>query len=98
MEKKASLEEKMAALGKEIPGVMGAFTELHREATKDGAISAKMKELMMVALSVGLRCESCIRFHVRAVVKHGASRQEILEATSSAILMAGGPALEIVHT
>ncbi|MEA3345962.1 MAG: carboxymuconolactone decarboxylase family protein [Chloroflexota bacterium] len=71
MEKRVNPEENMAALGMQIPKVMGAFVGLDEEATKDGAISAKMKELIALALSVALRCEYCIKFHVPAAVKQG---------------------------
>ena len=42
---------------------------------------------------MALRCEYCLWKHVPEAVKLGATREEILEAVSTAILMAGGPAI-----
>jgi alkylhydroperoxidase/carboxymuconolactone decarboxylase family protein YurZ len=44
----------------QLPEVMNAFSELHSEGVKDGALSFKTKELMMVGISVALRCEHCL--------------------------------------
>lgn len=78
-------------LGQEIPKVKKGFSQFSAEVIKDGALSAKIKEIMAVALAVGLRCEYCVRFHVPEAVKAGASRVEILEAAGVSMLMAGGP-------
>jgi AhpD family alkylhydroperoxidase len=87
------LEEKLGALGQELPDLMRGFKKVQKEAVKDGAISAKMKEVMLVAISVSLRCEVCIRHHLVAAIGLGASRAEIVEAVGTAINMAGGPAV-----
>jgi AhpD family alkylhydroperoxidase len=81
----------MEKLGEELPGVMKAFTELHVEVLSEGALSVKVKRLIMVGAAVALRCEPCIRVHVRGALEEGASREEILEAASAGILMGGGP-------
>ncbi|MDM7939099.1 MAG: carboxymuconolactone decarboxylase family protein [Methanothrix sp.] len=81
----------MAALEKEMPDVTKALKRLHDEVTKEGALDAKTKELILVAIAVALKCEYCLWNHVPMAAKLGASRQEILEATGAAILMAGGP-------
>ncbi|WP_440956700.1 carboxymuconolactone decarboxylase family protein [Methanosarcina sp. Mfa9] len=87
------MNEKMAAMTAQIPGVMNALGGLHSEVVRDGALSARTKELMMVGIAVALRCEYCLWKHVPEAVKMGATREEILEAVSTAILMAGGPAV-----
>lgn len=74
-----------------MPDVAKALKQLHDEATKDGALDTKTKELILVAIAVALKCEYCLWNHVPMAAKLGASRQEILEATGAAILMAGGP-------
>jgi AhpD family alkylhydroperoxidase len=90
---KIDMDEKAKALAAQIPKVMTALSGLHSEVVKDGALSAKTKELMMVAIAVSLRCEYCLWKHVPEAVKLGATREEILEAVSTAIVMAGGPAV-----
>jgi AhpD family alkylhydroperoxidase len=81
----------MDKLGEELPEVMRAFSALHEEALKEGALSVKTKRLIMLGASVAVRCEPCIRVHVNGALEEGASREEILEAASVGILMGGGP-------
>jgi AhpD family alkylhydroperoxidase len=88
---KIDMDERAKAMAEEIPGVMNALMGLHSEVVKDGALSAKTKELMMVGIAVAIRCEYCLWKHVPEAVKMGATREEILEAVSTAIMMSGGP-------
>lgn len=86
------LEDRLAQLGRELPGPMGGFARLHRKATEDGALSARVKELMALAISVTVGCEGCIAYHVHDSVAASATRQELLETIGVAVLMGGGPA------
>jgi len=85
------MQERLAALEREMPDVTKALTQLHDEAAKEGALDTKTKELILVAIAVALKCEYCLWNHVPMAAKLGATRQEILEATGAAILMSGGP-------
>lgn len=69
------------------------FWEFYESKQKDGALSAKFKELIGVALSVKAQCERCIVWHVKNAIDLGATRQEILEACEVAVVMSGGPGL-----
>ena len=93
MTEKINMDEKLKIMAGQLPEVMNALSGLHSEVVKDGALSARTKELMMVAIAVALRCEYCLWKHVPEAVKLGANRKEILEAVSTAIVMAGGPAV-----
>jgi len=75
------------------PGMMKGFAELGRAAMAEGVLDKKTKELIAVALSVAARCDPCIGFHVQALVKLGASRQELNEVLGVAVYMGGGPSL-----
>ena len=79
------------ALYKAIPDTMTAFQGLMKAASKDGALSGKVKELMALAISITVRCEGCIVFHVQNAIRHGASREEVAETIAVAIEMGGGP-------
>jgi AhpD family alkylhydroperoxidase len=83
----------LGKLGKELPGPMGGFAQLHKQAGADGALAAKIKELIALAIAVAVRCDGCIAFHTHDALKAGASRPEILEALGVAILMGGGPSV-----
>ncbi len=80
-------------LAKEIPGTVGGFGKLHKEALSEGALSTKMKELIALAISISTECEGCISFHVHDALRSGATRHEVLETIGVAILMGGGPSM-----
>jgi len=86
------LEERLTALGQELPGPLTGFARLHKKAIEDGALSRKTKELMALAVSVAMRCEGCIAYHTHDAIAAGATRPELLETIGVAILMGGGPA------
>ena len=75
------------------PEVMQSFSDLGRSATADGVLDAKTKELIALALSVAARCDPCIGFHAKALVKLGATRQELDETLGVTTYMGGGPSL-----
>ena len=78
-------------LFKAAPESMRAFQGLVTTVAKDGAISLRTKELMALAIAIAIRCEGCMLHHVNAALKHGASRQEVVETITVAIEMGGGP-------
>lgn len=83
----------LKTLRKGIPDTMQAFSTLAHAATRSGALDEKTKELIALALGVATRCDGCIGFHTEALVKLGATRQEVQETLGMAIYMGGGPSL-----
>ena len=73
------------------PEVMKAFANLAQAALSARALDSKTKELIALAISVAVRCDDCIAFHVKAAVEHGASRDEVAEVLGMAIYMGAGP-------
>jgi len=57
-----------------------------------GALDAKTKELLALALSVSQRCDGCIAAHARGAAEKGATTQEVAETLGVVLLMNGGPA------
>lgn len=88
-----SVSSNLATLRGSTPEVMKAFSELGRAATAHGALDAKTKELIALALSVAARCDPCIGFHTKALVQLGANRQEMDEVLGITTYMGGGPSL-----
>lgn len=86
------LEERLAQLGREIPGPMTGFARLHKKAVEAGALDAKTKELMALAIGIAVHCEGCIAYHTHDAVAAGATRPELLETIGVALMMGGGPA------
>lgn len=74
---------------KGLPDVMSLYAAFRKEAYKDGALSRKVKRL--IALTVGLqaRCTRCTIGQTRDAIDAGATKAEILEAVSIAVVMGG---------
>ena len=83
----------LSSLRTSTPDVMRSFGELGRAATANGTLDAKTKELIALALGVAARCDPCIGFHAKALVKLGATRQEVDETLGVVTYMGGGPSL-----
>ena len=87
------INEGLATLRQGQPATLQAFTQLSRAALAEGAISARHKELIALAIGISQHCSGCIAFHVKALVKLGCSRAEFDDALAVCIYMGGGPAL-----
>lgn len=83
----------MQKLGLVIPEVMQGFGALHEASLKPGALDTKTKELISLGIAITIRCDGCITFHVHDSLKAGATKEEIAETVSVAILMGGGPSV-----
>ena len=88
-----SVSARLKGLRASTPEVMKGFNDLGRAATAAGALDGKTKELIALALSVAARCDPCIAFHTQALVKLGATRQELDETLGVTTYMGGGPSL-----
>ena len=71
--------------------VYQAFTEMERNTYQDGVLSKKQKELIAIAVSVVINCESCMEWHIKQALDDGATKDEILESIEVGIEMSGGP-------
>lgn len=72
---------------------MLGFGQLAKASMAEGALSAKHKELMALAIGITQHCSGCIGFHVKALVRLGCTRQELEEMLAVCVYMGGGPAL-----
>jgi AhpD family alkylhydroperoxidase len=72
-----------------LPQVMQHFSTFRKEAYKDGALSAKTKRLIALAAGLQAGCTRCTIGQTRDALAAGATRQEILEAVSIAVVMGG---------
>jgi AhpD family alkylhydroperoxidase len=72
---------------------MKGFNDMGKAAVAAGVLDAKTKELIALALSVAARCDPCIGFHTKALVRLGATRQELDETLGVTTYMGGGPSL-----
>ena len=88
-----NISANLKTLRRDIPDTLAGFSAMAQAASKDGALDKKTKELMALALGVAARCEGCIGFHAEALVRLGASREEVEETLGMAVYMGGGPSL-----
>ena len=74
------------------PGTHDAFQEFSRQVFADGALDAKTKQLIAVAVAHVTQCPYCIQGHTKAALRKGADEHEIMEAIWVAAEMRAGGA------
>ena len=83
----ARMAKAKAAAGDAVKG----FGALFASVMKDGALTLREKELIALGIGIALRCEPCINLHVQKCLEAGATREQIMDAASVAVMMQGGP-------
>ena len=86
-----ALREPVKELREHIPAVFEGYAAFSTAAMADGALDAKTKELIALAIAVGKQCDGCIASHARGAARRGATAAEVADAMGVAILMNGGP-------
>ena len=79
------------ALREAIPEVMFAYRALSTAAMAEGALAAKTKELIALAIAITRECDGCIAVHAKGAARQGAATEEVTEMIGVAISMNGGP-------
>ena len=69
--------------------VVRRFFALDTQTYKDGALSLKTKELLGVVVSMFLRCDDCISYHIAQCKVAGVNRDEFFETFSVALVVGG---------
>lgn len=80
-------------LNKLIPETMASFSAMAKSATATKVLDEKTKEMIALALGVAAHCDGCLGYHAKALVRLGATREEVAEVLGMAIYMGGGPSL-----
>lgn len=83
----------LESLRAEAPETMQGFGAMSRAALKDGALSKLQKELIALAVGVAARCDACIGFHVKELIRLGVTREQFMETLGVVVYMGGGPNL-----
>jgi AhpD family alkylhydroperoxidase len=76
--------------------VMKRIYSVDTLAYQDGALSAKVKEMLGLATSMVLRCDDCIKYHLGKCFEEGVTTEEIFEIFSISNLVGG--TIVIPHT
>ncbi len=67
--------------------------EFMSQVGKEGLLDARTKKFLWLALSVGFRCEPCLKIHLKSAQEMGISKEEIQEAANLGIAFGGCSAL-----
>ena len=81
----------IGAMAKEFPETDRGFAMMGKAAKEDGALSEKTKELIALGIAIATKCDSCIGFHTKSLIRLGITREEFTEALAMATYMGGGP-------
>ncbi len=74
------------------PETQAAFEAFSRTVFAEGALSAKMKQIVAVAVAHVTQCPYCIKGHTKGALRAGATREELMEAIWVAAEMRAGGA------
>ena len=88
-----NINESLAPFRKSQSEAMLGFGQLAKASMAEGAITAKNKELIALAIGITQHCSGCVGFHVKALRKLGCTREELEEMLTICVYMGGGPAL-----
>lgn len=83
----------LEAMHREVPDTMKGFSAMARAALAEGSISALHKELIALAIGISSRCDACIGYHVKALIRLGVTREQLMETLAICTYMGGGPTL-----
>lgn len=85
------LRQPVKDLGGHIPGVFEGYGALSAAVFGDGALDAKTKEPIALAIAVTKRCDGCMASHARRAARRGPTAEVVADALGVAILMNGRP-------
>lgn len=74
------------------PDTEAAFDAFSRQVFGNGALSAKIKQIVAVAVAHVTQCPYCIKGHTKAALRAGATPAELMEAIWVAAEMRAGGA------
>jgi len=83
----------VATIGRTSPSIVRGYRELTDAGNKADLLGAKTRELIALAVAVTRQCDGCITIHTDAAIKHGATREEIVETLGVAVAVNAGATL-----
>lgn len=83
--------EIMNMMGEMSPEIFSMYKRCDDGIQEDGALSAKVKVLMSLAVMAAQRCEPCCESQMRSALNHGATKEEILETMNVIFITSGAP-------
>lgn len=91
--------KKLKKFGQLVPAAWEGFLAFDKAVMADGAIPAKTKELIAIAVAMTTQCPYCIEIHTKKAKTAGCTEAEIAEAVMvAAALRAGGAITHGTHS
>ncbi|MGF6768391.1 AhpD family alkylhydroperoxidase [Paraburkholderia sp. GAS199] len=87
-----TLKRSSNLLGNSNPKMLEAYRNLAAAQGANGALDAKTRELIAIAVAVTTRCDGCISSHTAAAIQAGATEAEVSDALGTAIALNAGAA------
>lgn len=89
----AEMKDQLRALNRAHPDATRGFAAMQKGIKEGGVLGVKEKEFIAVGIAIATRCMPCVEFHVDALMKAGATREEMADVCAMVINMGGGPGL-----
>ncbi len=83
--------EIMNMMGEMNPELFEHYKKCDDGIQQDGALPAKVKVLMSLAVMAAQRCEPCCESQMRSALNHGATKEEIMETMNVVFITSGAP-------
>lgn len=85
--------KKLKKFGELAPAAWESFVAFDKAVMAEGAIPAKMKELIAIAVAMTTQCSYCIEIHKKRAKAAGCTEAELAEAVMVAAGMRAGAAV-----
>jgi len=85
--------DKFSTMGEEAPDLWQKFMAYYASVFEDGALSAREKSLIALAVAHAVQCPYCIDAYTRGCLEKGANEAQMTEAIHVACAIRGGAAL-----
>lgn len=80
-------------MGEDCPELWKKFLDYYTAVFQDGALSAREKALIALAVSHAVQCPYCIDAYTQSSLQNGADREQMTEAVHVACAIRGGASL-----
>ena len=84
---------KFPAIGEGAPELWEKFMSYYSAVFQEGALSAREKALIALAVAHALQCPYCIEAYTRESLENGSNEEQMTEAVHVAAAIRGGAAL-----
>jgi alkylhydroperoxidase/carboxymuconolactone decarboxylase family protein len=84
---------KFGSVGEEAPALWEKFMAYYGAVFAEGALSAREKSLIALAVAEAVQCPYCIDSYTQACLSGGVTEEQMTEATHVAAAIRGGAAL-----